>query len=232
MPTRAQAKRLIEQLDALDVHNLARRLTVALRRDAIGSGNDGFPRGGGGGGDTTIMWCFTHERGDCPCAVSVDVPHDPTGNAASATIDADPDARHAYDQLHDELEHALAHLEHAVPDLRAIAKRLDKIDGWAASATRNAPPGCAVMARVGVFEEVYRRVPIHPGGEPVPLGMWAYKFHRNNDRLPVDSEAEQRATNKDTKVHARMTVITDKTTGLEQDLAVADRRRKRMVPGA
>jgi hypothetical protein len=167
-----------------DWATLEQRLATALHRNATAANvRDGYSRqsthagaGGGKGG-----------------------PGDPAGMTGVARAEFAA----MKDPIDEHTRAAAAALLQAVVSLQTLRSRLDMIDHLSSDEELEPLPGCAVMAKVDVFEPVHRTGDV--GGRlsrPMALGKWAYEFVINTGQLPSREQARAHAEGRRVRVKA------------------------------
>jgi hypothetical protein len=165
---------LITHLEHTDLDRLKLRLIAAARRnDTATTGPDGYPAGGTSNGP--------------PTGIS-----DPTGTAAT-----NPRQRDDVDHL---VRRALSSLTTAVQALHTVEACITSVENLADDADLNPPPGCEIMARIGVWEPVHRRTTFN--GDDYDLGRWVYDFARLAGRLPTRDECRLHAQGRRVRITA------------------------------
>lgn len=169
---------VLEQLD--DFQRTVAHLAGAYPKSSGG--------GGDGGGPSTVLHCFEHQRDSCPCGNNMPVPgaSDPTGDAAAGgDLVSRADA---------ELDHRLTRAVDAVADLRR------HISEWT-TVTKLMPEnegrrGCEVVAKIRNqatkrprFEEADFYTDVK-GNLPrkMHLSRWAYEHVLKTGVLPDQQE--------------------------------------------
>lgn len=168
----------LEGLEGVDLYELVGVLHRAINVAAANpSAADGFPTSVPGAAPSTTITMI-----DLGPTFEGDDEHGPVNlTPVEAAVHARALARR--DKFDHQLEQTLAFFGDASRALRAAANgiaQLAKLQQDAGLA--EGEQGCWALARVGSWEPVRSTVVV--GGEPRPLGRWAYDFHRSTGRLP------------------------------------------------
>lgn len=94
---------------------------------------------------------------------------------------------------------ALDYFAEADRALRACQNKLTQLARLQDDHDLDPTPGCWALARIGSWDPIAHTVII--AGEPRPLGAWAYRFHRNNGRLPTLDECKRHVRGQ--KIHIK-----------------------------
>jgi hypothetical protein len=183
--TERQLTELFANLRAIkDWASLEQRLATALHRNATAANvRDGYARQSTG-------FAVAAKGGD---------PGDPAGMMGVARAEFAA----MKDPIDEHTRAAAAALLQAVVSLQTLRSRLDLIDHLSSDEELEPLPGCAVMARVNVFEPVHRTGDV--GGRlkrPVALGKWAYEFVLNTGQLPSREQTRAHADGRRVRVKA------------------------------